>query len=75
MANDPKKLLVYVMGDEATDGHKFMTLRRTMKNGKGRYVTAEQFDSFGLYWPTSLSKTRDELALAIGRSILNEAGI
>ena len=75
MSNDPKKIVVYVMPDKAnqTTPHKFMAMRRTTKNAKGRYVTAEQFASFGLSTPTSIAKTRDDLALLIGRAILDEA--
>ena len=74
-STDPQKLLVYIMGDEAKHGHKFMALRRTEKNTKGRYITSDQFAGFGLGWPTSTAKDRNELALAIGKAILDEAGI
>lgn len=76
--DEPQKLLVYVMpdkGSQKTPGHKFMVIRRTTKNAKGRYVTAEEFEKFGLFWPNSLSATRDELALRIGRAILDEANV
>jgi hypothetical protein len=76
--NDPQKIVIYVMPDRGTKGppgHKFMALRRTEKNAKGRYVTGGQFGAYGLYWPNSLVATRDDLALAIGRSILTEAGL
>jgi hypothetical protein len=57
-------------------GHKFMALRRTVKNAKGRYVTIDQFASFGLFWaPSNVFKTRDELALALSHAILVEAGV
>ena len=56
-------------------GHKFMVIRRTTKNAKGRYVTAEEIAEFGLFWPSSIAKTREDLAQLIGESILDEAGI
>lgn len=72
----PQKILVYVMADKGVNpGHKFLTLRRTTKNAKGRYVTAEQFQAFGLLWPTSTATTRDDIALAIGRAILDESNV
>jgi hypothetical protein len=77
-SNDPQKILLYVMPDKGTGGppgHKFMAMRRTVKNSKGRYVTGSQFDAVGLLWPTSGWTTRDELAARIGRAILDEAGV
>lgn len=76
--NDPQKFLVYVMPDKGAHGppgHKFMTLRRTEKNAKGRYVTRDEFYKTGLFWPTSHAATRDELAMKIGQAILDEAGL
>ncbi len=77
-ASEPQKILAYIMPDQAgkkPSNHKFMTLRRTTKNNRNRYVTAEQFFAVGLYWPTSIAKDRDELALLIGRAILDETGV
>ncbi len=77
-SNEAQKIVAYVMPDrgaKGAPGHKFMVLRRTTKNAKGRYVTAEEFAKFGLFWPNSLVKTREELAMLIGRAILNEAGV
>lgn len=77
-SNDPQKIVAYVMPDKGAKGppgHKFMVLRRTAKNAKGRYITAEEFWKAGLFWPTSLATTRDDLALLIGRAILDEAGV
>jgi hypothetical protein len=77
-ADDPQKILIYVMPDKGAKGppgHKFMTIRRTTKNSKGRYVTGEEFEKFGLFWPTTLATIRDDLALVIGRAILAEAGV
>ncbi len=76
--NDPQKIVAYVMPDagaKGPPGHKFMVMRRTTKNAKGRYVTAEEFYKTGLFWPTSYAPTRDELAVLIGRAILDEAGV
>jgi hypothetical protein len=75
--NEPQKIVAYVMPDEGAGGppgHKFLVLRRTTKNAKGRYVTAEEFFKLGLFSPTSVAKTRDDLALLIGKAILDEAG-
>jgi len=75
---DPQKIVAYVMPDKGAKGppgHKFMTLRRTTKNAKGRYVTAEEFYKIGLMWPTNIAADRDELALLIGKAILDEAGV
>jgi hypothetical protein len=76
--NEAQKIVAYVMPDrgaKGAPGHKFMVLRRTTKNAKGRYVTAEEFAKFGLFWPSSLAKTREELATLIGEAILDEADI
>lgn len=79
MANQggSQKILCYIMGSDDPSGsaHKFLTLRRTRKNGKGRWATAEQFYSLGLLWPTSVAKDRDELARTLGQAILDEAGV
>jgi hypothetical protein len=77
-SNEPQKIVAYVMPDKGAKGppgHKFMVLRRTTKNAKGRYITAEEFWKAGLFWPTSLATTRDDLALLIGRAVLDEAGV
>jgi hypothetical protein len=74
--DEPQKLLIYIMPDKGPKGgHKFMVIRRTTKNAKGRYVTGDEFEKFGLFWPNSLFNDRDDLALAIGRSILAEANL
>ena len=70
----PSKLLIYVMPDTG-QGHGFTSLRRTRKNNKDRYVTAEEFSKFGLLWPTPVGQTREELAQAIGLAILDEIGV
>lgn len=72
--NIPQKIVVYVMPDHGA-GHKFMAMRRCARNVKGRYVTADEFFKAGLFYPTSIARTRDELAVLIGRSILDEAGV
>ena len=75
---DPQKILIYVMpdkGGQKQPGHKFMAIRRGEKNGKGRYVTGPQIGAFGLTYPTSIAKTRADLARLIGEAILDEAGI
>lgn len=74
-ANVAQKLVVYVMPDLGTARHKFMVMRRTQKNAKGRYITAEEFEKFGLFWPNTLVGSRNDLALLIGRAILAEAGV
>ena len=62
--------------DETPLGNQALTIRRTIKNGKGRYVTADQVALFGLAWGFgSFPKTRDDLAREIGKVILDEAGI
>lgn len=76
--NVAQKIVLYVMPDKGAagpPGHKFMVMRRTQKNAKGRYITAAEFEKFGLFWPNSLAASRDELALLIGRAILAEAGV
>lgn len=76
--NEAQKIVAYVMPDrgaKGAPGHRFMVLRRTMKNAKGRYVTGDEFAKFGLFWPNSLAKSREELAKLIGEAILDEAGI
>ncbi|HNZ22584.1 MAG TPA: hypothetical protein PKL24_10595 [Polyangiaceae bacterium] len=63
-------------GAAGPPGHKFMALRQTTKNGKGRYVTGAQVCGWGLDWgKTGFPPTRDDLALIIGRKILDEAGV
>jgi hypothetical protein len=72
--NDPQKIVAYVMPDRGA-GHKFLVLRRTVKNAKGRYVTGDEVLKVGLFYPTAIASTRDDLALILGRAILSEAGI
>ncbi len=78
MSNDPQKIVIYVMPDKGSKGppgHKFLAMRRTTKNAKGRYVTAEEIAKLGLLWPTSVAQDRDALAVLIGRAVLDEAGV
>jgi len=76
-APTPQKVVAYILPDKSAkqDGHPFLVLRRTTMNAKGRYVTAEEFFKLGLFYPTSLAKTRDEVAMLIGKAILDEAGV
>lgn len=66
------KLVLYVMRPKEADGHSFLAIRKTKKNKKGKYVTGDQVYGFGLVWPTSVAKTRDELATVIGKALLDE---
>jgi hypothetical protein len=73
--NDPQKIIVRVMPDKGR-GHRFMTIVRTKKNAKGRYVeTTDQFFKVGLLWPTPGWQTRSDLALLVGKAILDEIGV
>ena len=73
--SEPQKLVLYVLPDRTTP-HKALSIRRTVKNKKGRYVTGDQVGLYGLFWPQFGGFfTRDELALQIGQQILYEAGV
>lgn len=76
MPTNAQKIAVYVMPDKTGQKHSFMAMRRTTKNAKGRYVTAEQFDGVGLLWGSGRTiQSRDDLALRIGRALLDEIGV
>lgn len=76
MSSNAKKIAIYVMPDKTAQKHSFMAMRRTTKNAKGRYVTAEQFEGLGLlFGPGRSLQTRDDLALRIGRALLDEIGV
>jgi hypothetical protein len=68
------KLILYVLPDKKNP-HKALTLFGTAKNAQNHFVTGPQIALWGLYWPNNAVKTRDELALQIGRTILDEAGV
>lgn len=76
----PKKLLLYFMPDNKS-GHPFLAVRGTTKNKKGRWVTGREVRKYGLFWKPGHvivgdpATTRDELALILGRAILDEANI
>lgn len=78
-SSQPRKLALYVLPDKSPQpgtGHPALSIRRTVKNGKGRYVTAEQIALFGLDWGRGIFlPSRDDLAREIGRVILDEAGV
>ena len=78
-SSQPRKLALYVLPDKSPQpgtGHPALAIRRTVKNAKGRYVTSDQIALFGLDWGRGIFlPTRDDLAMEIGRVILDEAGV
>lgn len=67
-----KKLVVYIMYPNDKGGHPFLVVRRTAQNKKGRYVTGDEILKVGVLWPTAIAKTEDELAMIIGKTVLDE---
>jgi hypothetical protein len=76
----PRKILLYFMPDNSS-GHAFLSIRGTTKNRKGRWVTGRELRKYGLIWKPGHyvvgdpATTRDELALILGRALLDEANI
>jgi hypothetical protein len=76
---ETQKFVYYVLPDKGSSkqpGHPFLVGRKTTKNSKGRFVTGDEFYKVGLFWGTNPHyPTRDDLALDIGRKLLDEAKI
>jgi hypothetical protein len=75
-SSTPKLLKLYVLPNPGQQPHPALSVRRTTKNSKGRYVTGDQIVMYGLFWPNIPPiVTRNDLAMAIGQQILDEAGV
>jgi hypothetical protein len=74
-SNTPKLLKLYVLPNPGQQPHPALSIRQTIKNRKGRYVTGDQIGFYGLFWPNPIDATRDSLAMRIGQQILDEAGV
>lgn len=75
-SNTPKLLKLYVLPNPGQQPYPALSIRRTTKNSKGRYVTGDQIGMYGLFWPNIPPiVTRNDLAMAIGQQILDEAGV
>jgi hypothetical protein len=70
-----QRIVLYVVPDKPPADHAALMMCDSHKNPRGKYVVGKQFSLYGLYYPSSVAATKEELAKAIGLEILDKIGI